>query len=80
MREAELLTALSQSPYGLNLNMIEGRTAIRLPHVIGMGETLLEAALDAARKVLADKSTFPHMERVREALEDYDRHTSTLRL
>ena len=80
MREAELLTALSQSPFVLEISMLEGCANVRLPSVTGNGETLMAAALDAARKVLADKGNLPHMERIREALGEYDRHTATLRI
>jgi len=80
MREGELLTALSHSPYVLQITMQNGRATVRLPHVTGMGESLMAAALDAARKVLKDRRDFPHMEKVLEALGEYNQHSVTLRL
>ena len=80
MREAELLAALSQSPYGLRIYMQEEMTTIRLTTEMGRGATLMEAALDLARKVLEGKRKFPYLRRIREALEKYDQHTSVLRI
>jgi len=87
MREAELLSALSQNQGGVSVCIEYGKVQIDTrypngPHVTVTGDNLFEAAFQCAQlllKLIKDYPSYRHLcPKVVEALEAYDRHSQAL--
>lgn len=73
MREAELLNALAQGSYGIQITLLPSGKCIIDTSYLGLmrctGTSLMDAALATARKVLV--SDLPEDAPVRKALQNY---------
>jgi len=88
MREVELLSALSLQRPGIEIRMCKGhKVSVRThydPIVVGIGTTLMEAAIDCARWIFGVRSDHPELEEqipeVLAALRAYDDHSQALQV
>jgi hypothetical protein len=86
MREVELLTALSQAEPGIEIRICPNRMVTVAAHydpkVVGVGRTLMEAAVDCAHWIFDVLGDHPEYEQkipaVLAALRAYDDHSMAL--
>ena len=88
MREVELLTALALQKPGIEIRMcVKHKVSVRThydPVVVGIGTTLMEAAIDCADWIFDVLGDHPELEQmipeVLAALRAYDEHSMALQV
>jgi hypothetical protein len=88
MREIELLNALALKKPGIEIRVCQGyKVSVRThydPKVVGIGDTLFQAAVDCARWILDVLKDHPELKEtipeVLAAFEAYDEHSQCLQV
>jgi len=88
MREVELLTALALQKPGIEIRMcVKHKVSVRThydPVVVGIGTTLMEAAIDCAHWIFDVLGDHPELEQtipeVLAALRAFDEHSMALQV